>query len=169
MKRVLILGCGGAGKSTLARKMAISLGLPIFHLDQVIWAPGWIEIEPAAMRKKLGKITSGRRWILDGALGRHRMECIRKADTVVFMDIGRMTCLMRVAWRQIRNWGRVRQDMAPGCVEKIDLEFWRWIWRYPEHSRPAILRDLSGLPKNRRVHILRNTNEAKRFLASISA
>ena len=50
-KRILILGCGGAGKSTLARRLGAATGLPVVHLDGLYWQPGWVAMERAAWRR----------------------------------------------------------------------------------------------------------------------
>ena len=66
MQRVLVIGPCGAGKSTLAVELGRKLALPVFHMDQLNWQPGWVESSKVEIRAKLAKITSTDRWLIDG-------------------------------------------------------------------------------------------------------
>ena len=69
MQRVLVIGPCGAGKSTLSIKLGEKLDLPVFHIDQLNWRPGWIEGGKEALRAKLDTITASQRWLIDGNYG----------------------------------------------------------------------------------------------------
>ena len=68
-KRILILGCGGAGKSTLARRLGAATGLPVVHLDGLYWQPGWVAMERAAWRRTVENEIAKDAWIIDGNFG----------------------------------------------------------------------------------------------------
>ena len=93
-------------------------------------------------------MVAGRRWVLDGnfldEVGDADARFVR-ADTVVFLDLPRTTCVWRVLKRLARDRGRSRADLPEGCSEGFDLELLRWIWRYPRTDRPRVLRLLAGL------------------------
>jgi hypothetical protein len=86
MERVLVLGSPGSGKSTFARQLAATLGLPVFHLDQIYWNPGWVETPPEQFREVQRALVRGERWIIDGDYGATLEVRLAAAGTVVVLD-----------------------------------------------------------------------------------
>ena len=144
MKRILVIGCGGAGKSTLAKQLGETLSLPVHHLDKLWWKPGWVEESVERFDAELAKILKQDRWIIDGNYNRTLPERLKYADTVIFLDYSPWICLMRALKRIFRWHGRVRPDMGAGCPERLDLEFLRYIWTYNRRMRPRTEESLSG-------------------------
>ena len=164
MKRILIIGSGGAGKSTFARELGAILGLPVIHLDQVYWKPGWEKPSKSEWARTVERLVAQHEWIMDGNFGGTLPQRIKRADAIILLDISRWVCLWRVAKRAIKYRGRHRPDMPPGCQERFDLEFIRWIWSYPSKSRPAKMAFLSATGPDQRVVILRSNGEIRHFL-----
>jgi len=166
MERVMIIGCGGAGKSTLARKLGEKTGLPVVHLDQIWWAPGnWQHREREEFDEILLSEMEKPRWILDGNYNRTVEVRLEKCDTVIYLDFSRFTCLRQWMGRVIQNWGHARADMAEGCAEWFDPEMALWIWNFNKNNRNRYYELLSGL-EGKQVFILKNRREVERFLES---
>ena len=166
MERVMIIGCGGAGKSTLARKLGEKTGLPVVHLDQIWWSPGdWVHMARAEFDRLLLEEMEKDRWILDGNYNRTLELRLERADTVIYLDFTRWQCLWGWIGRVIKNWGHAREDMAPGCCEWFDPEMAGWIWNFNQENRQKYLKKLSGW--NGEVYILHNRREVKRFLNNL--
>jgi adenylate kinase family enzyme len=164
MRRVLVVGSGGAGKSTFATRLGESTGLPVIHLDVAFWRPGWVEAPSDEWRRTVEKLVSGDAWILDGNFGGTLDLRLDACDTVIFLDRSRWLCLWRVALRLLRFHGRTRPDMAPGCAESVDWEFLRWVWDFPRESRPRIEEALATLPAGKRAAVLRSDRDVEAFL-----
>src|SRR5260370_13001712 len=128
MKRVVILGRGASGKSTLARRLGEIMGLPVIGLDKIFWQPGLMATPRDQWVVMQEKLVAGDRWIMDGDLGPHDAVQVRlrAADTIVFLDFS----LVRCAWRAIRR-ARERAD------------FWRWLLASRYQSRPILSAALS--------------------------
>lgn len=131
-----MVGCGGAGKSTFARELGRRTGLPVIHLDEHFWLPGWTETPRPDWRRKQSDLLAGDRWIVDGNYGATFDVRFDRADTVIVLDLPRVTCLAGALRRTLRNWGTAVQ--AEGCPERIDPAFLRWIWNYRTNSRPRL-------------------------------
>ena len=167
MKRVLIIGCGGAGKSTLARKLGEKTGLPVVHLDQIWWAPGyWQHLEREEFDRRLLAETEKPRWILDGNFNRTLELRLMACDTVIYLDLPRLVCLKNWIGRVIKNWGHHRIDMAEGCNEWFDPEMAKWIWKFNRQNRSRYYALLNGL-EGKQVHILKNRRAVQKFLDSL--
>ena len=164
MRRVLVIGSGGAGKSTLARALGARLGLPVVHLDALYWHAGWVPTPAPAWRDTVAHLAAAEAWVMDGNYGGTLDVRLARCDTAIFLDLSRWRCLARVAWRALRYAGRTRPDMAPGCQEQLSWEFVRWIWTFPHRKRPAVLAQLAALPAGQRVAVLRSPREVRRFL-----
>lgn len=136
MRRVLILGSPGSGKSTLARELGALTGLPVIHLDCVYWSAGWTEPDPDLFRTEVAALADGPRWIIDGDYGSTLDLRVQRADTIVILSISRYRCLWRILRRRFSYARRARPDMAPGCPERLDFEFLRYVWRYPVDKVP---------------------------------
>lgn len=163
MRRVAIVGCSGGGKSRLARALAARTGLPLVHIDQEYWLPGWVEPPFEQWRARHAELIAAPEWIIDGNSTR-TLPARAAADMVVFLDMPRWRCLLRVLWRVLTTFGKVREDMAPGCPERFDVEFLRYIWSFKRRYDPAILAALQG----RNFAHLKSAREVDHWLEHVS-
>lgn len=167
MERILIIGCGGAGKSTLARQLGQMLDLPVVHLDRIFWSPGnWEHLDREAFDALLLQELEKPRWIMDGNFNRTIPMRMAKCDTVIYLDFNRFTCLFSWLKRVITHWGRTRADMGPNCKEWLDPEFAKWIWNYNRDHRDNNYRLLNEAEGVETV-VLKNRRMVKRFLHSL--
>jgi adenylate kinase family enzyme len=137
LRRVLIVGSGGSGKTTLARELGRITGLPVIHLDLYYWKTGWTAEEPGRWRNTVARLAAEPAWIMDGNYGSTMDLRLPRADTVILLDTPRLISIARVIRRRL---GRERPDLAPGCPPKVDWQFIRWIWTYGRRSRPRVLK-----------------------------
>jgi adenylate kinase family enzyme len=136
MERVLIIGCSGSGKSTLAKIWGQRKGLPVVHLDHLLWMPGWVQREAKDFDVLLQKELEKDRWVMDGNNNRTVAHRIQYADTVVFMDFNRWLC----TYRALKRWLRREGYQAEGYPQKVDLEFLKYIlWDYHGKDRSQVL------------------------------
>jgi len=168
MQRIAILGCSGAGKSTLARGLGAFLSLPVKHLDRAFWMPGWVERDRPGFRAIQREWVLEERWVIDGNYSSTFDLRLGRADSVVLLDLPRRVCLRRVLWRWMRLHGRTRPCIGPGCPERIDLDFLRYVWGYERNHRPRALAALeqaaaAGLATYR----LRSPREVRGFLEGV--
>ena len=167
MQRVMIIGCGGAGKSTLARQLGEKTGLPVVHLDQIWWAPGnWQHVEREEFDARLAEEIEKPQWILDGNFNRTIEMRLDASDTVIYLDFGCMACLLSWLKRVVTNWGHARADMTPGCKEWFDPEMARWIWNFNKENRERYYRLLNEA-EGKTTIVLKNRRMVKRFLRSL--
>ncbi len=167
MQRVLVIGISGAGKSTFARALAVRTGLPLIHLDREFWQPGWVITKRDVWRPKVAALAAGERWIIDGNFGSSLDLRLPRADTVVWFDYPRLKCLRRALWRSAKSYGRVRADLAQGCPEKFDLDFYRYIWGFNGVERSSIQRGLMQYGSHLEPVIFRRDGDIGAFLASL--
>ena len=164
MERIMIIGCGGAGKSTLARSLGEKTGLPVIHLDKLFWKPGWVSLS----REEFDLVHQGaieqEKWIIDGNFDRTMAQRMDRCDAVIYLDFSRWACVMGVLKRIITTYGTVRPDMGEGCPERFSLEFLVWVWNFNKNKRENIYNLLNQHP-DKEVHILKNRRSVRKFLA----
>ena len=159
MQRILVIGSPGSGKSTLARRLARRLGLPLVHLDQEFFRPNWVEPPRAEWRERVRRLAAQPRWVMDGDYFATMDLRLPRATAIVWLDIGRLRCLANVFRRVVRHYGHVRPDLGPGCIERFNGPFVRWIWQYPHRVRPGIMRMLEQVGPEQRSFVLRSWAE----------
>lgn len=162
MERVAVVGSGGAGKSMLARQIGAILLLPVIHLDHCYWSPGWVPMPDDEWVAHQRELLSGDRWVVDGNYDATIALRAELADTIVFLDLPRRVCITR-AVRRFRS--PILQ--APGCPQKVDTQFLRWIWDFPQRSRPRLLAVLGTYAATTQIVQLRSTPEVRAFLADL--
>ena len=165
MRRVLIVGSGGAGKSTVAVLLGARLQLPVIHLDAHYWHPGWVATPRDEWHAQVAELVERDAWVMDGNYGGTMEQRLAACDTVVLLDLPRVVCLWRIVRRAIRYAGRSRPDMTPGCAETLSWAFVWWVWSYPSRRRPDVLRRLAALPASTRVVRLRSSRDVAAFVA----
>ncbi len=170
MCRVVIFGNGGAGKSTLARKLGAATGLPVIHLDREFWRPGWEEPPDDEWHARVHELVKAERWIMDGNFGSTMDIRIAAADTIVFLDLPTHVCIWRIIDRALNAKAAesgYRPDMADGCAEKLDPPFIDWVYHFRERSRPRIVERLIAVEGTKEVVRLTSSAAADRWVASI--
>ncbi|MCO6450644.1 MAG: hypothetical protein J5I90_07620 [Caldilineales bacterium] len=168
MQRVLVIGSGGAGKSTFARRLAAFTRLPLYHLDRLFWHPNWTRTPEDTWQGVVQSLIATDRWIMDGNYGGTSSPRMRRADTIIWIDYSRFTCFRRAFWRGLSQFGRTREhDMAPGCAERLDPGFLSWVWNYNKRERPMLKRILRELPAGKRILIFHSDDHAARWLLRV--
>lgn len=161
MRKVIVIGCPGGGKSTFSRKLHDLTDLPLYHLDRMYWNPDRTKVEKSVFRKRLAEVIGSDAWIIDGNYGSTMEWRIEASDTVFFLDYPTEVCLEGIRARK----GKPRSDM-PWVETGDDEEFLQFIRDYREESRPKVLNLLEKYP-DKTVFIFRARDEADEFLKNL--
>jgi adenylate kinase family enzyme len=171
MERIIIIGSSGSGKSTLARAISGRTGLPVIHLDQYYWRPGWVASDEAVWQQCVQTLIQQPRWIMDGNYRETLDLRLAAAHMVLFLDLPRWVCTWQAIRRRVQYRQQQRPDMAPGCQETLfgpDFpEFLLRIWHYPRRARPDVLYRLARLNGYLPVVHLRSRQEMCHFIANL--
>ncbi|MEO1638704.1 MAG: hypothetical protein AAFU41_05595 [Pseudomonadota bacterium] len=154
LRRILIIGSAGSGKSTAARMIGDRLGLPVYHMDkEVFWLPGWEERSRADQLDQVKRVVAEEAWVFEGNNSRTFDIRIARARMLIWLDLSITLRLWRVTRRAILQNGQTRPDMAEGCEERIRMlpAFWAFILRTNRDSRrkQKALFEAVTLPKHR--------------------
>ncbi|MGF6309138.1 adenylate kinase family enzyme [Bradyrhizobium sp. i1.8.4] len=170
MQRVLVMGSSGSGKSTFARRLSAVTGIPTVSIDALFWKPGWVASGQDVFERRMIKAAREPRWIMDGnymssGAGELRREL---SDTIIWFDLPRSTCMLGILGRIAGSHGQVRPEMAEGCPEKIDLEFFRYVWTYRQQQRPKLIEYFSGLRPDQSLVCFTDRTQADDYLKSLA-
>lgn len=166
-RRILVIGSGGAGKSTVAARLAAQLGLPLVGLDLLYWRAGWVATPADEWAARVRDVSAQDAWVMDGNYGGTLDLRLARCEAVIFLDLPRIVCLWRIVWRAVRYLGRARPDMPAGCPERLSWEFVVWVWTYPTRRRAEILAKLTALRGTKAVVILRSRRAVSTFLSKL--
>jgi adenylate kinase family enzyme len=164
--RIIVTGLAGSGKSTLSLALGAKTGLPVIHLDLEFWNPGWISPSEAEWREKQRDVLAGEVWIADGNYDETLDLRLRRADTVVVLDMPWWLCAGRALLRGFRMPGELPEGCDYSAWQRLRDE-WRLsvrIWRKrrsePEREREII----SQHGRHAAIHVLRSKREVTEFL-----
>lgn len=167
MKRILIIGSSGAGKSTLARELGKILDIEVIHLDKLYWLADWNEPPKDEWREILEEVLGGDAWIMDGNFGGTMEMRLKACDTAILLDLPRTICV----WRIIKRWlvyrRETRPDMADGCDEKFDWKFLKWVWRFPQETKPKVEARLKKVENEKTIIRLKSPKEVEKFISNV--
>ncbi len=162
MKKVIVIGCPGAGKSTFARALQEKTRLPLRHLDLLWHRPDGTHISRDAFDAQLEQWLAQEEWIIDGNYSRTLERRLRACDTVFFLDYPPQLCLQGARSRL----GTLRPDM-PWVDTRLDPELERQILNFARDQKPAILALLEQYQPGRTIHIFHSRQEAEACLAAL--
>jgi adenylate kinase family enzyme len=166
-QRVLVVGGCGAGKTTLARRLAPILDLPAVHLDRAYWQPNWREPDRDHWRDCVAEIIAADRWIIDGNYSNTLDLRLPRADWIILLDLPTWQCLWSAVWRCIRHFGRVRSDVGPGCRERPSLEFFHYVATFRRDRRDELHAHTRTLADHQCLFILRSRRQIEDFARQI--
>ena len=159
MRRVMVIGCPGAGKSTFSRKLQEKTGLPLYYLDMIWHRPDRTNVSREEFDERLGEITRRDQWILDGNYLRTMKVRLEASDTVFLLDYPLEVCLEGA----ISRIGKRRGDL-PWVETELDPEFRQWILDFQKDQMPEIRRLLEQYGVGREVNVFCSREEGEMYL-----
>ena len=164
MKKIIVIGCPGSGKTTFAEKLQARIGLPLFYLDAIWHKPDRTHVSREEYDARLAEILSLEEWIIDGNYSRTLESRIAACDTVVLFDLPVEICLDGA----ISRLGKARYDM-PWIDTELDPRLRQEIEEFPSKNLPNIYQLLQRYQEGKRVVIFKSRAEADEFLRLTSA
>jgi adenylate kinase family enzyme len=162
MKRIIVIGCPGSGKTTFAKRLAELAKLPIYHLDAIWHKPDKTHIPREEFDGRIREIFNEESWIIDGNYRRTIEMRVEAADTVFLFDLPKEVCLEGA----LARIGVVRADM-PWREEELDPAFRQQIESFAENTLPEIYEILGRYENEKKIIIFKSRDEADDFLKNI--
>ena len=162
MKRAVVIGCSGSGKSVFSRKLRDVTGLTLYYLDMIWHKPDGTNISREEFDEKLRSIISRDSWIIDGNYQRTLETRIKSCDTVFLFDLPTETCIEGA----LSRIGKRREDM-PWFENELDPEFRQWIESFRENQLPEIYKLLEKYKNGRQIVIFRTREQADKFIEKL--
>lgn len=162
MKRAVVIGCSGSGKSVFSRKLRDVTGLTLYYLDMIWHKPDGTNILRDEFDEKLRSIISRDSWIIDGNYQRTLETRIKACDTVFLFDLPTETCIEGA----LSRIGKRREDM-PWFENELDPQFRQWIESFRENQLPEIYRLLDKYKNGRQIVVFRTREQADKFIEKL--
>lgn len=160
MKKIIVIGCPGSGKSTFSRQLHIKTGIKVYHLDMMFWNRDRTTVQKEVFLERLSSVLEKDEWIIDGNYASTMQLRLEKCDTVFFLDYPKSVCQEGIKSRR----GKPRCDM-PWIETEEDAEFMEFVEKFDTHQRPAILELLEKYCQ-KNIFIFKSRAEASAFLMS---
>lgn len=161
MKKVIVIGCCGSGKSTFARHLHACTEIPLYHLDQLNWNADKTTVEKTVFLGRVRDVIQKDSWIIDGNYGSSIEIRMQACDTVFFLDYPVDICIQGIYDRV----GKARTDM-PWVEDEVDEDLIEFVKNYEKEDRPEVLNLLSKY-KEKDIHIFHTREDAKTYLESL--
>lgn len=169
MQRVLVLGSSGSGKSTFAGKFGAITGLPVIHIDHLYWGAGWVPVPTDVYLQRMRAAVAPDQWIMDGNSPSTLDLRMPRADRIILFNRSRLACVARIGRRVAGTYGTVRPDMAPGCPERFDWEFLKFVWNYPKKDWLELIGAIDRHSAWERTITLTSDAKSSAFLDAVQA
>lgn len=160
MKKIIVIGCPGSGKSTFSRSLQKVIKIPLFHLDLLYWNADRTIVEESIFHQRINEIIQKDEWIIDGNYGSTMELRLQECDTVFFLDYPLEVCLNGIRERK----GKIRSDMPwQEKEDEEDIEFNNFVKNFNMQNRPKII-ELLKKYSYKEIHIFKNRKEADEFI-----
>lgn len=165
MERIAVIGCGGSGKTRLATQIAAVLDLPVTHLDAIYYDADWRELPPEEFAHRQQELVDRPRWLVEGNYASTLPIRLAAADTVIFLDLPAVTCLIGILQRRWHyRGGQHRND---GIFDRITISFVRYIWGYRRTMRPKVEHLIAEHGRHAWLVTLTSRRQSARFVREV--
>ena len=158
LKKIIIIGCPGSGKSTVSRALHNKTGIQLYHLDMMYWNADKSTVEKSVFLERLSAVLEKDEWIIDGNYGSTMELRMATCDTVIFLDYPIEICLDGIKERR----GKPRSDM-PWIETEEDAEFIEFIKNYNEQQKPIVI-ELLKKYSDKNIIIFKSREQSDAFL-----
>lgn len=159
MKKIIVIGCPGSGKSVFSRTLHDITGLPLYHLDMINWHEDKTTLSREELIEKINEIGATDEWIMDGNYGGTMELRMSLCDTIVFLDFPTDICLEGIMARR----GTQRPDMPWQDADDLEAEFVNSVKNYNSLNRPVVFERIKKF-SDKKVFIFTSREEADSFL-----
>lgn len=169
-KRIIILGAGGSGKTTLAKKLSKITNIETYHLDKAYWLPNWEKPKTEDFTQKITDIASRETWITDGNYIDTLPIRLARADLIIMLDINPQTCVRRIFFRTLKSHFIKRDDLDTFCFEHFNdhyKSFCKWVKDFRKEYYPKLIALCEKYP-NIELITLHKQKEINQLLKLIS-
>jgi len=168
MKRVAVIGKCGSGKSTLARKLGEKYNLEVIHLDKLFHGPNWAhKYSKDEFFELVSKLVKKEKWVIDGNYRKSMDIRFQNADTIIFLDLPKIICSLRVINRLFDSKKEKRIDVPDDCEENLDLGFFRLFYEIFNYHRKEILEKINKYRNSKKIYFLKSQKEIDEFLGNL--
>ena len=162
INRISIIGGSGSGKSTLANILSKALNIPTIHLDSINYKANWVQIDKNERDEIISSKANEDKWIIDGNYNKTLKERLDRADLIIWLDYSTFAHLKGVCKRIIMNYNKEKPDI-PGCKERINFTFLKYVITYNKKKRPKVIELLKGI-RDEKLLVFKKQKDLNRWL-----
>ena len=167
MRKIIILGNSGSGKSTFTSHLANKLHIDFLHLDPIVYKYSWDNPEFKEMEDKVSQLLAKPSWIIDGNFINNALKRFELCDTIFFLDINRFVCVRSVLKRHKQYKGKHRDSRSDFCDERITKNYLKWVFfDFYKTSRKTILKIIKDNP-DKNIIIFKNRKQINNYLRGL--
>lgn len=165
MKKIIVIGCPGSGKSYFSKKLSEILNIPKYHLDCIYWKENWAPTSKEIFIEKIKDILSQDNYIIDGNYNSTLRIRFESCDTIYFLDMPTQICIDSIIFRT----GKKREDLPDYLTEDGNIEeFLELVKNFNETKRNNII-NLIEEYKHKNIIVFKNREEVNQYLLNLKA
>ncbi|TBU71372.1 shikimate kinase [Phytopseudomonas daroniae] len=175
-RRISVVGCSGAGKTTLSRRLAQRLGYRHVELDALFHQPGWQPLPAEQFQQAVADALQGDGWVVEGNYSVVRPQILEQADTVIWLDLPRAAVMRQLLPRTLKRialrkplWNGNRERWSNLFSVKPEQSILAWAWTRHATYRQRYGDEMRNAPAHRHYLRLDSREAVERFLTSLPA
>lgn len=170
MRKIIVIGGNGSGKTTFARQLSNKLNIPLIFIDKIYWTDNWTRADEKTANSVLKSEMQKEKWIIDGNHTETIPERLKECDTVFYFDFSAFSCLVGSVIRVIENYGIQRDDVGgKNNIEKFDkskFAFFKSVLSFNKLNRQQYYQMINAVPDVNLI-VFKNRKQVGSYLENL--